>query len=232
MKILAIIPARSGSVGVPNKNIKMLGGKPLIQYTSDIALKSKLFTKVIVSTDCEKIASISSSIGLDVPFIRPLNLSTNKTPSIDVVKHAIEFFQKKEIFFDAVCLLQVTTPIRDLQFLNKCITKFKNINCDSLLSVREVPHQFNPHWCFKLDDEGYLKIATGDKKIIPRRQELPKSFYRDGSIYLTRTKIILERNSFFGDKLIYEINNQEISLNIDTPEDWKKAEDIFKNMKN
>ena len=121
MNILGIIPARGGSVGIPNKNIRSLNNKPLIQYTSDLALRSKYLKKIIVSTDSREIANISKNIGLEVPFIRPKSLAKNETPTVDVIKHALEFYISKKINFDAVCILQVTSPLRTLKFLDLCL---------------------------------------------------------------------------------------------------------------
>lgn len=231
MKILAIIPARGGSKGVPNKNIKHLNGKPLMSYTSEIALKSKFLNKVIVSTDDYEIAEVAKSLGLDVPFIRPNNLAADTSPTLPVIQHALNHFKELGEEFDAVCLLQVTSPSRTLDFLNNCIAKFILKEPDSLISVLEIPHQFNPHWVFEENEIGNLSISTGEKKIIVRRQELPKAYYRDGSVYITKSKIILEENSLFGSKISYLINPVEHNVNIDTLNDWLKAEKYFKNEK-
>ena len=114
MKILGIIPARGGSKGVPGKNIKLLGGKPLLQYTSDIALKSNLLDKVIVSSDDDAIIKVAESLGLSVPFKRPSDLATYKSPTLPVIQHALNYYQEKGIRFDAVCLLQITSPLRTI----------------------------------------------------------------------------------------------------------------------
>jgi len=226
-KILAIIPARGGSKGVPNKNIKKLNGKPLIEFTVEVALKSNYLAKVIVSTDDEKIAEISRNIGVEVPFLRPDNLAQDTSPTLPVIKHALEFYQDLGVEFDAVCLLQVTSPIRTVDFLNNCLEKFISSRSDSLVSVLEVPHHLNPHWTFKENEKGNLSIATGEKNIITRRQELPKAYYRDGSVYITKSKVILKENSLFGDKISYFINPSKDNVNIDTPTDWRLAEEYF-----
>lgn len=228
MKILGIIPARGGSKGVPNKNVKYLNGKPLIAYTAEVALKSKLLSKVIVSTDDEKIAEVSRALGLDVPFMRPPNLAEDASPTLPVVKHALEFFKNKGESFDAVCLLQVTSPMRTLDLLEQCLLKFISNKHDSLISVIKVEDHFNPHWMFKENNEGGLFVATGEKKIIPRRQELPNAFYRDGSVYITKSNVIVNEGSLYGDSVGFVVNEAKINVNIDTLEDWKSAEIIFK----
>lgn len=227
MRILAIIPARGGSKGIPNKNIKLLNGKPLLAYTSEIALKSKHLSEIILSSEDEAIIAVAENLGVPVPFVRPLALAQDNTPTIDVIVHALEWFGKQSVFFDAVCLLQVTSPFRTVDFLDSSIIKFKESGCDSLISVQKVPHQFNPHWTFELHREGTLKIATGEKSIIPRRQELPEAYYRDGSIYITKTEVILKQNSLYGETITFIESPSEFNINIDTPEDWQKAEELI-----
>lgn len=230
MKILAIIPARVGSKGVPRKNIKLLAGKPLIEYTSAVALKSNLLTKVIVSTDDDEIFSIAKALGLEVPFKRPNNLADDKSPTLPVILHALDFYESKGEFFDAICLLQVTSPFRTVKFLDKAIEKFIKSKSDSLISVQEIPHEYNPHWSFELDENENLKIATGETEIISRRQDLPKAYHRDGSIYITKTTILKEQNSLFGKKVTHIVSPKEFYVNIDTMDDWKKAEELVKHL--
>jgi CMP-N,N'-diacetyllegionaminic acid synthase len=228
MKILGLIPARGGSKGIPKKNIKILGGKPLLEYTVKTALESKLLSRVILSSDDSEIIKIAENLGLEVPFIRPKNLAQDDTPSISVIKHALEFYKTQNEKFDAVCILQVTSPFREEDLIDKALQKFETENLDSLISVREVPSDFNPHWVFEIDTKDHLKIATGDDKIISRRQELPKSFHRDGSIYITKSDIILKLNSLYGKSIGYIESRNDHYINIDTPEDWRKAEELIK----
>jgi len=229
MKILAIIPARGGSKGVPGKNIKLLNGKPLIAYTTEIALQSKFLTEVIVSTEDEQIIDVAKSLGIKVPFIRPEHLAQDTTPTIDVIIHALEWYENQNIFFDAVCLLQVTSPFRTVEFLDKAIEKFIVSDCDSLVSVQKVPHEYNPHWTFEVNSAGTLKIATGETEIIPRRQELPTAYHRDGSIYITKSKVLLEEHSLYGKSTAFIESEPDFYVNIDTLQDWEKAEEMIQN---
>ena len=229
MKILAVIPARGGSKGIPKKNIKLLGNKPLLQFTAEKALASKFLTQVILSTDSDEIAQVGKTIGLEVPFIRPQNLALDTTPTIEVLQHALKFYEDQEVFFDAICILQPTTPFREEGVIDKAIEKFKTTNVDTLISVLEVPHQFNPHWTFEVDNQEHLKIATGDTQIIPRRQELPKTYYRDGSIYIIKTNLIKE-GVLFKNSIGYIESNPKNNVNLDTMEDWILAEKIIYNL--
>jgi CMP-N,N'-diacetyllegionaminic acid synthase len=229
MRILGIIPARGGSKGVPRKNIKLLNGKPLLQYTTEIALESQCLTDVILSSDDNQIITVAKSLGIKAPFIRPSALAEDQTPTIDVIIHALDWYEKQAIFFDAVCLLQVTSPFRTVEFLDKAITKFMESGCDSLVSVQKVPHEYNPHWTFEVNPEGNLKIATGEEKIISRRQELPEAYHRDGSIYIMKTEVLLQQYSLYGKSTAFIESSPEFYVNIDTLADWEKAEKMIKN---
>ncbi|HMK05992.1 MAG TPA: acylneuraminate cytidylyltransferase family protein [Flavobacterium sp.] len=226
MKILGLIPARGGSKGVPKKNIRILGDKPLVCYTIESAQESKALAMTVVSTDAEDIFEAAANSGLMPPFLRPEDLAQDTSSSLQVVRHAIEFFENQDIFFDAVCLLQPTNPFRESGFIDKAITKFIASDADSLVSVLPIPHEYNPHWAFEENEKGLLKIATGEGQIISRRQDLPKAFFRDGSIYLTKTEVI-KNNSLYGDSTAYIESNPEFHVNIDTLKDWKKAEALL-----
>lgn len=230
MKILAIIPARGGSKGVPRKNCKILGSLPLIGYTLDSAKESKLISKTIVSTDDEEIAALAEKWGCKPPFIRPSELAQDSSTSLEVVQHAIDFFERKQMFFDAVCLLQPTSPFREKGFIDRAIEKFSHSNADSLVSVLPIPHEYNPHWAFEENEKGLLSIATGEEKIITRRQDLPKCYHRDGSIYITKTSVI-KNGSFYGKSISYIKSNPDYYVNIDTLKDWENAEKLLTQIK-
>ena len=198
MNILAVIPARGGSKGVPGKNKKLLNGKPLIQYSIDAALQSKYISEVVVTTDDSEIIAIAKSLGANVPFVRPKHLAEDTTPTLPVIQHAVSHFKTEGKQFDAICLLQPTSPFRPKGFLDKALETFQEKQTDSLVSVLEVPHQYNPHWTFEANENGILQIATGEQNIIPRRQELPKAYHRDGSIYITKTNVLMHENSLYG----------------------------------
>jgi len=227
MKILGLIPARGGSKGVPRKNIKPLAGKPLLAYTAEQALASKLLDRVILSTNDEEIAEVGRKCGLEVPFMRPDELAQDNSGSLGVVKHALAFFERQGEFFDAVCLLQVTSPYRPDGAIDEVIELFKKKRPDSLVSVQRVPDEFNPHWIFEIGENGYLHIATGEKKIIPRRQELPPAYHRDGAIYITSAECIKTKESLIGEKIVAYPIESPVLINIDTMEDWERAEAFY-----
>ncbi|QYA24011.1 acylneuraminate cytidylyltransferase family protein [Gramella sp. MT6] len=227
MRILGLITARGGSKGIPGKNIKILGSIPLINYTIASAKESKLLSKIVLSSDDEEIMKISGQQGVEVPFKRPGELAEDNTPSLKVIQHALDFFKAKNENFDAICLLQPTTPFRRNGLIDDAIRKFISGNYDSLISVREIPTDFNPHWAFE-DHNGILRIATGEKTPIPRRQELPKAYHRDGTIYITATRQIMEENSLLGDNIGFINTMADDYVNIDTISDWERAVEILK----
>ena len=228
MKVLGIVPARAGSKGIKNKNIKLMGGRPLIEHTILSALESSCLTDVLISTDSQEIAEIAKNFKVKVPFLRPAYLATDEAKSIDVVIHALQFMEEAEQKrYDCICLLQPTSPFRPKNMIDDALNKYVKMNADSLISVIEVPHHYNPHWVFEESNDGSLKIATGEKEIITRRQELPKTYVRDGCMYITKREVIVNKKSFYGDRLIKFLNTSSIHVNIDTIEDWKKAEEHF-----
>lgn len=224
MKILGLITARGGSKGIPGKNIKMLGNKPLIAYVIEDGLAAKKIDRLIVSTDNEEIAKVAAHLGAQVPFLRPKSLAQDHTPTIDVVLNSLEYYEKQNEYFDAVCLLQPTSPFKPLGFIDSCIEKFERTGAESLISVLKVPHHLNPHWTFLKNENEYLKIATGESQLITRRQELPEAFYRDGSIYISKSDLIKYGKQLVGKKIAFVESNPKYNANIDTLEDWKAAE--------
>lgn len=231
MKILGIIPARGGSKGVPGKNIKLLLDKPLIAYTIEQAKVSQMLDKVILSTDDLKIAEVAIEYALDVPFMRPDALAQDSSGSLGVVQHALNFFEAQGESFDAVCLLQVTSPYRPDGVIDDAIRLFIKEKPDSLVSVRKVPDEFNPHWTFEIEKDNRLKISTGEKKIIPRRQELPPAYHRDGAIYITSTDTIKNKGTLLGNDIIaFPIESPKL-INIDTMDDWQEAEAFYQALK-
>jgi CMP-N-acetylneuraminic acid synthetase len=230
MKILGLIPARGGSKGIPDKNKKKLGEKPLLQYTIEAALASKHMDRVVFSSEDTALIELAKSMGVSVPFVRPAHLSEDSSGSLEVVQHALNYLQKNGETYDAVCLLQVTTPFRTASDIDLAIEKFISEGNDALISVQTVPHQYNPHWVFTTLENGNLQIATGDSNIIKRRQELPEAFIRDGAIYITKTEVLLKQNTFFGSSLSYVKTDSQRHVNIDTAEDWERAEQLVKKL--
>ena len=224
MRVLGLIPARGGSKGVPRKNIRLLAGKPLLFYTAKSALSSRRLDKILLSTEDAEIANVGRGIGLEVPFMRPVELAQDSTPTIYVVKHALEVLAAGGNYYDAVCLLQPTSPFRPDGMIDACIDLLETSKADSVVSVQPVPAEYNPHWVYFQTPDNFLQLSTGEAVPIPRRQELPPAFHRDGSVYLTRASVILKHNNLYGSKVAGYLSTNPIRINIDTMADWDEAE--------
>jgi len=226
-EILGLIPARKGSKGITGKNIKMLGAKPLIQHTIESAIACEFLSTILVSSDCEDILQISSQFkGIETPFIRPDEISLDNTPTISVIKHAIEFYEKQQKTFDYVCLLQPTAPFRSKNLIHEAIVKIMETQADCLVTVSKIPDAYNPNWAFRMHGEDQLFRVLEEEKLVSCRQELTPAFYRNGQVYIIKTELI--RNGILlGGKLIGLIC--EPGINLDTPADWKNAENYVKN---
>lgn len=224
MKVLGIIPARGGSKGVPRKNIKFLCGKPLLAYTAESALAASGLSKIVLSTEDEEIAMIGREHGLCVPFMRPAKLAQDSTPTLPVVLHAMEALENEGESFDAVCILQPTNPLRRPEHIDACIELLKQTDSDSVVSVLPVPDTFNPMWTFWKNEDGTIELTSGETEPTVRRQELPRAFYRDGSVYVTRTNVLRDQGSLYGRKVQSFEMDPQFAVNIDTDSDWEMAE--------
>lgn len=214
--ILGLIPARGGSKSIPGKNLVDLGGRPLIAWTIEAALNSSL-SKVIVSTDSFEIASVCKLLGAEVPFMRPEKISEDNSLSIDVVLHALDTLEED---FDAVMLLQPTSPFRSVADINDAIQLISE--ADSVISVEAVGGK-HPARMKYIDDDGYLvdpSFAEGLEHI--PRQQLETFYIRSGSIYLTRKDTIRKR-TFRGLKSKALILPSSRSINIDSVFDLQIA---------
>ena len=227
MNVLGLIPARGGSKGVPRKNIRQLAGKPLLAYTAEAALASSRLTRVILSTDDEEIAEVGRSCGLEVPFLRPAKLAEDTTPTLPVVQHAVQFLETRGEQFDAICLLQPTNPLRQTSDIDGCIELLESAAADTVFTMLAVPAEHNPHWVYFRNNDGSLRLSTGEATPIPRRQSLPPAFHREGSVYVARRDVVMIENSLYGARVIgFEIERSR-SVNIDNLEDWAKAESLL-----
>jgi CMP-N,N'-diacetyllegionaminic acid synthase len=225
MTVLGLIPARGGSKGIPRKNIRPLGGKPLLQYTAESALASRRLTRLALSTDDEDVARVGRACGLDVPFVRPAELALDTTPTLPVVQHALRWFADRGAAFDAVCLLQPTNPLRRTADIDACIERLEATGADAVITMLEVPADYNPHWVFFEQPDGSVRLSTGERTPIARRQDLPRALHREGSVYVIRSRVVLESNSLYGEHVVPYILSADDSVNIDDLADWARAEE-------
>jgi CMP-N-acetylneuraminic acid synthetase len=221
MKILVIIPARGGSKGIKDKNIIDICGKPLIQYSIDQSLELKkngLVDEILVSTDSLKIAEIAKKLGANTPFLRPGDISGDKAKSIDFILHAINYYEEKNVFFDAVLLLQPTSPMRDLVLLINAINLFKENNEDSLISCYKEEY-INDLVMYKSGEGAKLEPLNSNHNKGVRRQDHGDAFVRNGSIYITKVSYLRKTKQIISDNpLLIEMRKSQ-SINIDTLED-------------
>jgi len=224
LKILGVITARGGSKGIPGKNIKMLGGKPLIAYTIEVAKKSNLITDLIVSTDDEEIADVAKKYGAEVPFMRPKELAEYDTPHLPVMQHAISFMEDKlDIVFDYIVILQPTSPFRIIEDIDETIQKLIDTGADSAVSLVELDSSEHPIKAKKMEGNDVLPYCMEEKEGT-RRQDFPIAYKRSAAVYAMRRDLIMKDNKIFGDNIVGHIVPKDRSIDIDEPLDWLKAE--------
>jgi len=225
-KILAIIPARGGSKEVPKKNIRLLAGKPLIAHSIEQAKKSKYISRVIVSTEDEKIFKIAREWSAEV-IKRPQELAKDDAPTIDVIIHVLDSLRKEEKYIpDVVVLLQPTSPLRTSKDIDDAIELFLNCqNCLSLVSVTEFDHP--PFWAMKIENK-FLVSMFGGEYFRMRRQELPKAYRPNGAIFIAPPKVLYEYRTFYTPKTLAYIMPPERSIDIDTEFDFLLAEFLIR----
>ena len=229
--IIAIIPARGGSKGIPRKNIKLLNGKPLISYTIAAAKQSKHIEQVIVSTEDKEIKEVSMKHGAEI-IDRPDELAQDNSPTLPVLQHTIKTLQDNNKKVKLIVLLQSTAQFQKAKEIDEAIETVLNGNWNSLISLSSVPKHFNPIWQKKISDNGQVlnvsdREPINDDKKSTRRQDLKQTYWKNGQIYIITPETLMEQNSLFGERCASYIINRNI-VNIDTEEDWKQAEKLEK----
>lgn len=230
LNVLGVITARGGSKGIPRKNIKELGGKPLIHYTIDAVNKSNLVTHSIVSTDGKEIADVAKSYGANIPFMRPKELAKDDTSHIPVMKHAIEEMEGiLGLTFDIVVIFQPTSPFRTAEDIDMTIQKLIDTGADSSVSLVELIGTDHPMKAKKMEGDKVEAYSMEEEEGV-RRQDLPTAYRRSGAVYAIKRDIILG-GSLFGNKIVGHIVPNERSIDIDEPIDWVKAEYMLKELR-
>ncbi len=216
--VLAIIPARGGSRGLPGKNIKELCGKPLIAWSIDAAKSCSFIDRVIVSTDDEQIAEVSKKNDAEVPFMRPAELADDSSLSIDVIFHAIDWFKRSQFYLPTyVLLLQPTSPLRTVEHIEGAIQMLQDKDARAVVSVCEMDH--HPWWSNILPEDNNMKDCL--RPNIPKpRQKLPVYYRINGAIYLSETDCLREYNGFLGPNTFAYVMPKEQSVDIDSDLDF------------
>ncbi len=223
MKILAIIPARKNSKRVPNKNIRLLKGKPLISWTIDIIKDVEHICDILVSTDSEEIASIATKSGAYVPWLRPKSLATDTASGVDVILHALSWYEQEKGNVDGVLLLQPTSPFRTKETIEKGINIYKNNDRKAVIGVALTA--YNPLWSLRIEsDTDTLVPFSGEPAFSLRSQDLPDVYFPTGSFFLKQPGQFYRDRSYFGQEMVpLVINNQKEALDIDDEWDWEIA---------
>ncbi|MDQ0156906.1 acylneuraminate cytidylyltransferase family protein [Robertmurraya andreesenii] len=213
-KVLAIIPARGGSKGIPKKNLKLLKGKPLIAWTIDEAKQSQYIDKLIVSSDDDEIIKVSKEWGADVPFKRPPQLAQDDTPGIAPVLHAVEQFPD----YDYVVLLQPTSPLRIVEDIDGAIALCEAREVNSCVSVTQ--SSTPPQWMYEIDENGFMKSILPQMNLPYQRQKAPTTYELNGAVYVATKKSLILKKAFLQEGTLPYIMPQNRSVDIDTYEDF------------
>lgn len=226
MRALAVIPARSGSKGLKDKNIKDMNGKPLIAYTIEAAKESGVFDTIHVSTDSEKYAEIARKYGAEVPFLRASEYSTDTAATWDVVKYAVRRYEEMGEFFDTVALLQPTTPLRTEQDIRKAFDILSERSANAVVSVCEVDH--SPLWTDTLPEDGNMKgFVKKEYRELPR-QKMPAYYRVNGAVYLVRRDCLTDMSCLYDNNCYAYIMDRRSSIDIDDALDFDIASTILR----
>jgi len=213
--VLAIIPARGGSKGVPRKNIRDLAGKPLIAWTIEAAKASQYIDRLVLSSDDAEIIGVAQAHGCEAPFVRPAELARDETPGIDPILHALQALPG----YDYVVLLQPTSPLRTGEDIDGCLARCEEKNAPACVSVTEPDH--HPQWMYTLDNRETLQPISEQRAV--RRQDLPEVYALNGAVYVARTKWLNETHSFLGTGALGYVMPAYRSIDIDTEQDLAMA---------
>jgi CMP-N-acetylneuraminic acid synthetase len=231
LKILGVIPARGGSKGVPGKNIRLLAGKPLMIYTIETGLASKLINHLVVTTDSEDIRRIALESGAEAPFLRPYELSTDTALAVPTIQHAVAEMEKyKNTKYDYVVMLQPTSPLKTPSDVDAALNKLIEEGADGIISVVDVDNN-HPMKMKKFNGQDGRSGSLVDYQPPPfencPRQYLPPVFMVNGAMYATKRDVLMEKNTFQGSKCIGYIMPMDRSVNIDTELDFMLAEHLL-----
>lgn len=229
MKKVAIIPARGGSKRIPNKNIKVFGGQPIISYSINAAKDSKLFDRIILSTDSKEIAEIGKSYGAEVPFMRPSELADDYTGTVDVLIHALNWLNVHDKFYNYFCCIYATAPFLNKVYINKAFDILRENKAVSAFSVTTYPYPI--FRALKIDTNKRVKMFWPEH-LHSRSNDLSEAYHDAGQFYWCDTEKFLKEEIVFSSDSVPVILPRYLVQDIDTPEDWETAEKLFLTLKN
>lgn len=225
MRFIGLIPARGGSKGIPGKNIAPCAGKPLLAWTCEAALGSRKLARTLVSTDSEEIAAAARHCGVEVPFTRPAALAADDTPSVEVMRHALDWLASADDRPDAMVLLQPTSPLRTSRHVDGAVERFLRGKADTVVSVVEVPHRFHPRSVMR-EEEGRLVPYEG-ARTVTRRQELLALWARNGPAVLVVASDLVRQGELYSGRTLGYPMSEEDSLDIDDARDLELAASLL-----
>jgi CMP-N-acetylneuraminic acid synthetase len=223
MNVLALIPARGGSKGIPDKNLRPLAGHSLLTYAARAASDSGVVSRTVLSTDSERIATEGRRVGLDVPFLRPAELARDETPMLPVIEHAVDFLERGGWEPEMIVLLQPTSPLRRAEHIRAAVQQLRDSHADSVVTVVELPRHLSPDYVMRIEDGRLVPFLPHGASVV-RRQDARPAYVRDGTVYAFWRRTLRETRTIYGDDCRPLVLSARDSLTIDTPEDWDEAE--------
>ena len=221
--VLALVPARGGSKGIPGKNIRALAGRTLLEYVGQAAAASGAIDRVVLTTDDERIANEGRRVGLEVPFMRPPSLAADDTPMLPVIVHAVEALEGAGWSPEIVVLLQPTSPLRRPEHIRAAVEQLRSSGADSVVTVVELPRHLSPDYVMRVDD-GMLVPFLPEGARVTRRQDARPAFVRDGTVYAFWRRTLRDTQSIYGRTCRPLVIAAHESMTLDSLDDWHEAE--------
>lgn len=218
-RVLAIIPARGGSKRIKEKNIREVGGKPLIAHTIEQVDRSSFIDKSVISTDCDKIENVAKEYGGNVPFERPSNLATDTSPTSEAINHALDWFEARDEEFDVVCVVQVTSPLRAATDLDEGLSALETSSATSVVAVSE--YLTPPYWAVTMDDKGRIQPRFESCPLwesdTVRSQDLQTLYHPNGSFFAAYVDVWNDKQSFYTSDTLAHVMPPMRGFDIDEP---------------
>lgn len=221
--VLALIPARGGSKGIRDKNMRHLAGRSLLEYAVQAASDSGVIDRIVLSTDSERIAEEARRIGAEVPFMRPDDLAGDETPMLPVIEHAVDWLEQHGWSPELIVLLQPTSPLRRPDHIREAVRHLRETGADSVVSVVALPMHLSPDYVMRIEEDRLVPFLPHGANIA-RRQDARPAYVRDGTVYAFWKRTLRERHTIYGDDCRALVVSAGDSLTIDTPDDWVEAE--------
>ena len=221
--VLALVPARGGSKGIPDKNIRPLAGMTLLEYVARAAAESQVVSRTVLSTDSERIAAEGRRVGLEVPFLRPSHLAADDTPMLPVIEHAVDYLEQHGWSPEIIVLLQPTSPLRRPDHIRDAVRQLGESGADSVVTVVELPRHLSPDYVMRIEGGELVPFLPhgGD---VTRRQDARPAYVRDGTVYAFWRRTLRDTRTIYGNRCRPFVLPFRESLTIDTPDDWNEAE--------